>query len=53
MFGHVFKDLRADGELIFYENRLFISKDSRIDVLNSLQKGYLGRDAMLPSVDEV
>ena len=53
LFKPVFKDLRIDGELVFFENRLLIPKDLRIAVINSLHKGHPGRDAMLASVDEV
>ena len=53
MFKPVFKDLRVDRELVFFENRLVIPRDMRQAVLNSIHSGHPGRVAMLGSVDEV
>ena len=53
LFRHVFKDLRVDRELVFYENRIIFPIDMRQAVLNSIHSGYSGRDAMLGAVDEV
>ena len=53
LYRHVFKDLRVDRELVFYENRLIIPIDMRQAVLNSIHSGHSGRDAMLGAVDEV
>ena len=53
LFKPVFKDLRVDRELVFFENRLVISRDMRQAVLNIIHSGHPGRDAMLGSVDEV
>ena len=52
-FKHVFKDLRVDRDLVYYENRLIIPKDMRQAKLNSIHGGHNGRDAMLGSVEEV
>ena len=53
LYRHVFKDLRVDRELVYFENRLVIPSDLRQAVLNSIHSGHNGRDAMLGSVDEV
>ena len=53
LFKPVFNDLRVDRELVFFENRLVISRDLRQAVLNSIHSGHPGRDAVLGSVDEV
>ena len=53
MFRQVFKDVRVDRELVYFENRLVIPTDLRQAVLNSIHSGHAGRDAMLGSVDEV
>ena len=53
LFKHVFKDLRGDRDLVYYENRLIIPKDMRQAILNSIHSGHNGRDAMLGSVEEV
>ena len=53
LFKPVFKDLRVDRELVFFENRLVIPRDMRQAVLNSIHRGHPGRDAMLGSVEEV
>ena len=54
LFKPVFKYLRVDRELVFFENRLVvIPRDMRQAVLNSIHSGHPGRDAMLGSVDEV
>ena len=53
LFMPMFKDLRVDGGLLYYENRLVIPTDMRQAILNSLHSGHPGRDAMIASVDEV
>ena len=53
MFKPVFKDLRVDRELVFFENRLVIPRDMRQAVLKSIHSGHPCHDAMLESVDEV
>ena len=53
LFKPVFKYLRVDRELVFFENRLVIPRDMRQAVLNSIHSGHPGRDAMSGSVDEV
>ena len=53
LFKHVFKDLRVDRDLVYYENRLIIPKDMKQAILNSIHSGHNGRDAMLGSVEEV
>ena len=53
LFKPVFKDLRVDRELVFFENRLVIPRDMRQAVLNSIHSGHPGRDAVLGSVDEI
>ena len=53
LFKPVFKDLRVDRELVFFENRLVIPRDMRQAVLNSIHSGHTGRDAMLGFVEEV
>ena len=53
LFKHVFKDLRVDRDLVFYENQLNILNDMRQAILNSIHSGQNGRDAMLGSVEEV
>ena len=53
LFRHVFKDLRMDRELVYFENRFVIPTDLRQAVLNSIHSGHAGRVAMLGSVDEV
>ena len=53
LFRHVFNNSRVDRELIYFENRLVIPKDTRQAVLNSIHSGHNGRDAMLGSVEEV
>ena len=53
MFPYVFKDLRVDRHIIYFENRLVIPTDMRQAVLNSIHSGHAGRNAMRGSVDEV
>ena len=53
LFKPVFKDLRVDRELVFFENRLVIPRDMRQAVLNNIHSGHPSREAMLGSVDEV
>ena len=40
LFKPVFKDLRVDRELVFFENRLVIPREMRQAVLNSIHSGH-------------
>ena len=52
-FGEVFDDLRVEGGLLFYDERLVIPRDLRHAIMNSLHLGHPGRDAMLSAVSDI
>ena len=51
-FRSVFEDLRVERDFSF-ENRLVSPRGMRQAVLSGIHSGYLSRDAMLGSADEI